>query len=228
MRTASTLLVASGLMLASAAAAQQAGSLAKPAPAQIPSSVQSDAERARITMARYAECVVRGSRARVDQYLQTFPGTAVAREQGVKLAADTCLSTGGLTFREPLLRAQIYQVLYRRDFRDGAAVNISAVPQIDYGIGRPPQGFDQAVALRNFGDCVVRANPDQARALVLSNPTSNGETKAFQALMPFFSGCLPKDSTVEFSKSVLRGIVGETLYRLSKNAVSSGAVGSVN
>ncbi len=218
-----------GMVLAFPVAAQQTGTWSKRAPAQVPNTDQSDAERARITTSRYVECVLRNTpRARVDQYLRTFPDTVVANELGVKLTASECLATGGLRFRESLLRAQIYQALYRREFGKDAAVDISAAGQIDYSVGKPAQGFDQSVALRNFGDCVVRANPQQARALTLSEQASESEAKAFQALMPFFGGCLSKDSKVEFSKSVLRGIVGETLYRLSKNAVSSGAAGSVN
>ena len=72
----------------------------------------------------------------------------------------------------------------------------------------------QEVALRRFADCVVRAEPSQAHTLVWSRIGSRSEDDAFAALAPQMSGCLSKDRQLRFTKISLRGVIGETLYRL--------------
>ncbi|TPE61026.1 hypothetical protein FJQ54_08975 [Sandaracinobacter neustonicus] len=226
MTQALLLAVVTAMLLSGVAHAQDTGSLIRRAPAQIPTGSGSDAERARRATAAFAECLVDRSRGRVEKYLASFPGTAEARDIGRKLADSDCLSSGGLKFQEQVMRALFYQILYNKTFRDKELPDFSTVPPLDYSAGAPVGVASNEIALRNFADCVTRANPSDARTLTLSNTASDGEKRAFDAMMPSFSACLPQDRTIEFSKTILKGLVAETLYRLSTAAASPSATGS--
>lgn len=210
--------VSSALLLGSTAHAQRTGTLVGSDPAQIPEGPRANPEdRVRIAMYRYAECVVGNSRARVERYLDTFPGSKVAHKMANSLAVDECLSSGEMRFSESLFRAGVYDVLYRRDFKTNGPVDFSSVPALDYAAGEAGANDREQsrVALRNIADCTVRNDPKASRALILSMVAGNAEANAFTTVVSSMSPCVMEGSTLTFSKSVFRGVIGETLYRLS-------------
>lgn len=204
------------------ALAQRTGTHVGPSPAQIPEGAGvSKEDRARIAMYRYAECAVDRSRSRVELYLKTFPASKAAHKSANALSIDDCLSTGEMRFSEALFRSGAYDVLYRKNFQKEGAVDFSAVPAINYAAGRDAEPYgntDSRIALRQIADCTVRKDPQASRALILSMVASKSEGAAFTQIVPAMSGCLLEGSKLSFSKSVFRGVIGETLYRLSVGA----------
>jgi hypothetical protein len=190
-----------------------------------PSKTDESTAEARRVLNDYATCLVKESERRVHEFLITFPGTAEARKIGADIAESDCLYTGQLRFQPSLFRGSLYEALYSRDFAQKATIDFTAAPALDYSVGKPSgdEAADGQVAIRNFADCVIRADPANARALTLSKVSSSEESRAFEALKPELSGCLTTGIELTFSKPVLRGLVAETLYRLT--AASAAAAG---
>jgi hypothetical protein len=186
-------------------------------------------DEAQRVMFAYAECVAKAFRGQVERYLATFPGSSASDQMALRIAADDCLGSGELRFQPDLFRGALYQALYQRSFK-GRFVDISDAPAVDYGAGRetadPDVGAIQ-VELRQFGDCVVRRDQKTARDLVMSRINSDAEDSAFANLGPSLNACLVQGSQLRFSRSVLRGLTAETLYRLSaaKGAATGAAEG---
>jgi hypothetical protein len=154
-------------------------------------------------------------------------GSAEATDLAKRIADADCLSSGTLKFKEPAMRAHFYEIVYRREFARTPAGDIAAAAPVDYAAGGPG-GATNEVALRAFADCVTRSDPVSARQLVLSEPATSMEKQGFEALSPSFSGCLPKDQQLAFSKTILKGLVAETLYRLSRSIVPPAVAGRAN
>ena len=126
-----------------------------------------------------------------------------------------------MRFNESLFRGGVYDVLYRKKFQYNAPVDFSATPAIDYSVGRDVETHgdtDSRIALRQIADCTVRKAPQESRALILSIVASKAEGAAFTQIVPSMSSCVFEGSKLSFSKSVLRGVIGEALYRLSVGA----------
>jgi hypothetical protein len=210
-------LIAAFSLLPIGAYAQDTGSLIRKAPAQIPSGTLDNADRARLAMYRYAECVVGRWPKRIDSYLLTFPGSKDAHSAANRLSSDECLSSGEMKFNEPLFRASVYDFMYKSRYKKNGPLNFTAVAPIDYSRGRMDEfgGADTQIALRNIAECTVRKSPEDARQLAISMVVSRAESKAFDGLIPHMSSCVTKDVTLKFSKSIFRGVLGEVLYRLS-------------
>jgi hypothetical protein len=67
-----------------------------------------------------------------------------------------------------------------------------------------------------YGECVARADPAGALALVLSDASSREEAAAFTRLQPALSSCLVKGTTIQLDKAAIRGSIAMNLYRLAK------------
>jgi hypothetical protein len=69
------------------------------------------------------------------------------------------------------------------------------------------------IALRQFGDCVVRSDLGDSLALIRSSPGSAYETYALNALMPHFSACIVRGSKWTLNRSTVTAILSEVIYR---------------
>ena len=208
----------------SALAGAQTGTRIGPPPAAIPDTAKNNGQLSRQAIRGFAECTVRKDRARVERFLATITGTPEAEKLGRALSTDDCLSRGEIRFNEQLLRWSFYDLLYRQRFAGQGPVDFSAYPPFDLNSA---SARSQSGALMEMGDCIVRKSGAGARELALSPVTTTTEDRAFAALMPMISACVPKDSQVVFSKIVLRGLIVEALYTMSSNAGSAAAAGSV-
>ena len=99
------------------------------------------------------------------------------------------------------------------------------VPVIAYPVGSldgpAPTGRDYR-ALMRIGDCMVRAAPDAARALIAAKPASQQETAAMAALASVQNGCMAPSAPRGFSPEINRMMIAEPLYRLSKAKTGAG------
>ncbi len=187
-----------------------------PPPAAGPLMNESLAQR---VMNEFSTCTYRRWPRKSEQFLAMFPNSPEAGRAGLALASDLCLDNGQLRFKYTLFRGALFEALYMSRFRARPAADIEHAPAIDYSLGATPETNPASVvtetALRNFADCVVRANPGAARALILSKVTSKEESAAFATLQTGLNACLSRGVELSFSRPILRGLVAEVLYRLS-------------
>ncbi|HEV7340110.1 MAG TPA: hypothetical protein VGN68_00600 [Sphingopyxis sp.] len=157
----------------------------------------------------------------IELYLKTAAGSKAAHKRANSLSVDDCLSTGEMRFNEFLFRGGVYDVLYQKDYRKVGPLDFAATPDVDYaavGADALETPSPSHVALIQVADCTVRKAPEEARNLILSGVASKSEGVAFASIVPSMEGCLSQGSQLKFSKSVLRGVIGEALYRLSVRA----------
>jgi hypothetical protein len=140
------------------------------------------------------------------------------------LANSKCLLRGSLGMPSELMRGSLYAAMYEIDYRSAPSVPLT-VP-VDYApdvAGARPAEADDYLALHNFADCVVRADPATSRVLILSPVGSAAESASFAQLGPRLSGCIVQGRTITFSKSILSAIIAQALYRATKAAVAASA-----
>lgn len=211
-----SLLIGGGMLcgLAGAAMAQDTGSLVRPEPAQLGEKAGEVA--ARKTMAAYAICLLKRNRGGVMFYLGTFPASAEANKRAARLSVSDCIDSGSLQFSESAFRGAAYQALYRQEFAFKSVDSVADRASPDYMAGSDgtQEKDQQAIGLRQFSDCVVRASPLTVHALAVSLVGSGQENSAFGTLAPNLSACLPKGQTLAFSRNILRNALVEVLYRL--------------
>jgi hypothetical protein len=167
---------------------------------------------ARIVTRQFAECTVRHGRASVVKALQLAPFGKKSRDRLVALPSDDCPADVGMA---PLLfRGALFGVLYREATRDGPPTLL--LQPLDFAEGASPP-FEpeqrEAIATRQFADCVVRRDLTHAHVAVVAEPGSQAETAAFAALSPHLGACLPQGMTIKFSRSMLSGLFAEVMYR---------------
>ena len=189
--------------------------------AKVPSSVARTGARAadaQRVLNSYAKCVVNKSRRGVESYLSILPGTANAGPALLKLMTDECLDSGDLRFKPPLIRGALFESLYQADLKWLKTSNLKAAPAIDYSSGAPSAMSDGTkfhLGLLDFADCIVRSAPDEVLGLLGTKVASAAEAASFGGLGPTMNACLTKDVSLTFSRPILRGVLAESLYRLS-------------
>jgi hypothetical protein len=187
-----------------------------------------DLAEAEQAMSRFAACVVdsRSRRPRAEHYLRILPAEASLRA-GRALADDSeaCVphdasGTTEMRLRPDLLRAALYSALYQRDFSGTAPADLTSISPLVVS-----QEFDGSQAIpddlffmRTLGDCTARANPAGVHALLLTQVASSEERPALDAVMHALGGCLSQGRELHFSRSMLRGMLAEALYKLRKAA----------
>jgi hypothetical protein len=72
-----------------------------------------------------------------------------------------------------------------------------------------------AAELSRFGECVVRASPQGAQALLQTDVAGPAEASMFAALSASFGTCLDKGQKVTLTKDVVRGAVALNYFRLA-------------
>lgn len=190
-----------------------------PKPADIPEN-GSPEDKARATTVAFGRCVVLTNRRGAERAVLAFP-TVNGRESALsQTATEECLRYGQLRMPPAIFRGAIFQGLYAEDYGKKTPSDTSENP-IDFLLNAPAERDErvmQAVAVRMFIDCTVRADPVDARAIVLSPVASRAERTAYQGLTPHMSACLTRGLDLKFSKSILGGLIAEVLYRNAKGS----------
>lgn len=75
--------------------------------------------------------------------------------------------------------------------------------------------------LSRYGECVVRADPAAARALLLTEPESPEEAAQFAAMQTALGTCVEEGQKVSLGKLTLRGTIAVNYYRLARAAGGS-------
>lgn len=179
----------------------------------------SDQTRARATAVEFGECVVGRFRAKATAAVKPFPNSPEEARALRGVAEPECLNGGRLKMAGPVMRGAIYIALYRHAFGNAAPAMIAQAPDFSEGAGQPSgTAAEQAVALRQFGDCVARRDPANTRAVVLAPVGSAAENAGYAALAPQFNACVPQGANLTFTKALLGGLFAEILYREAASA----------
>ncbi len=195
------------------------GATSASAQTETPVRGMSESDAARATIIDFARCTVRSHRAVVEHLLTKSPLDKGSQYALGKLADSDCMSPGDLQIPYSLMRGGLYAALYMADY--DFAPPVSIITPLDFtadvGGAATPEA-QQYLWLHQFADCVVRADPQDSRALVLAGVANPSESAMFAALAPHFSGCMVKGQSLTFSKAVLAGLIAEVLYRQTKAA----------
>ena len=224
-----TMLAGMMLSVASHAMAQETGSLITHNAAQYKGRGKGDA---RGVMLDFGSCLVSRSPGRVAKMLSLAADSAEYRKMGNAIfdrSDDECLSSGGvdgdgigqLYFSSGLLRGALFNAIYLREFGRSGPADFSGVADTGYVVRYSAPMSTQAIAaiaLEKYGECIAQADGANAKALILSGAGSADESAAFAALNPRFGTCLTKGNKIAFSKGMLRGVVAEGLYWLTRAA----------
>lgn len=214
-------------LITTPATAQETGTLIRKRAAQVDAQAPGGA---RTTMFQFAQCIVSRDKGRVARMLELPVDSAEYLRLSKRLfeaTDDECLSDGGLSFNPTLFAGALFEALYVRDFKFSAPAAFPATVTTPYvALYAAPYSATarQALALEQFGECVARAEPVEARKLLLAMPGTATEREQFALLTPRFGGCVVKGSTVAMSKSIIRGALAEGMYRLSRVIVDGRVV----
>jgi hypothetical protein len=171
-----------------------------------------------------AECVVDNDMTTVRSFLKTVPGSPAEAKVAVKLldlyggCNNNTSVVGGFAWREraEIAEAAAIHVLERGKTTDvaTAATEASWVFALPAG-AQPPADYDtNNVGMRMLGDCVVRANPQGALALIRADRGSAAEAAAIAGLSGNFASCLTTGQTFKLKRQNLRLVVAEPLYHM--------------
>lgn len=197
--------------------AQETGTLITRRAAQIDSR---DKNAARKTLEIFAKCIVDRQSGRASKIVDIRVDTPEYSKylDGLHDYYDECISSGEFGYTYPLLRGAIFQALYLRKFKMSGPLTFDPALQTGYRAIYPetlsPDAQD-SVAQVSFAECVSRADAEGVRNLLTTPPGSTTETEAVMRIGPKLGSCLSKGSKISFSKSVLKGMLAEGLYRLS-------------
>ena len=206
-------------LLQAPAWAQETGTLRTHRSAEIDDSSRDGARR---TMEAFTACLVSRQSGRVIAMSRLRIDDAQYQRMARNLFdnfGDECLAgSGQLGFSSNLLRGGLFQALYAREFQGRGPTDFSAVTSSGYRELYGPDLSGEArmsLSLEQFGECVARADAAGVQTLLRQRAGSSGERGAIAALSPRFAGCIPRDQTISFSPSVLKGSLAEGIYRLS-------------
>lgn len=187
------------------------------------SGASDEAERlSAIQFWKYSGCVVKRDRWLVEKVLATKAKSEEGRALTRKLAEknSACVSAGELRMSGSLLRNALAAALVRDSFEGKSMPDLAVVPPI-YRIADLPADATAKKMLRmgmhQFVECVARAAPEKALALLATEPYSDGESASFDALQPTMGPCLPvtPGTKLGFTRLELRTLLGKVLYQLT-------------
>lgn len=163
---------------------------------------------------------------KVRPWLDSPFGSDVAGGSWVSMFDPNCLINDQeneqgiqLRFKLNLVRSALFELLWTKEFAKARDVESFAdVGPVAYAkVAEPASPLGAAYALSmTIGDCVVRAAPAGARTLLAAPIGSNAERAAMKSIIPVLGSCTPAGQNMTLSYSIVRGMIAEPLYRLSK------------
>lgn len=211
-------------------------------------------QQARALIASYGECIVKREERLAAQAILADPGNGGIMSRYPRLVQPTCLSSRlgdavRVEFSGDQFRFAIADALVQRQLASLPVPMLDAVPRLAHGDPIEPSptdrsgrklkesaykqalyGFQEAQTsayLSRFGECVIRVDPDAARALLMTEPASGEETARFAAMGMALATCLPEGRKLSLGKLALRGTIAVNYYRLAMAARSSRPGGEV-
>jgi hypothetical protein len=207
------------------------------------------AKDTRDVVREYGDCIVRRHEQTASRAILADADNHQLRRDYPYLFDNDCLSFKEpgwtlISFEGDQFRYIVADALVRAEFAKSAAPNLTNVAPLSHGDpGAPPasldsrgkpvnrQEYDRAIQnyrtaeaftfLSRYGECVVRADPAAARALILAMPNSPEEASQFAAMQTSLGACLAAGQQLKFGKLDLRGTIAVNYYRLAKAAAGA-------
>lgn len=185
-------------------------------------------EEAEQTMQKFSKCLLKSPARQkaVMQYLQLPNDDPEQGKRGAALTKSGCVPSGTrqMRFQPELFRYSLFSALYARYFKKKSPESLEMRRRLDFA-----SEFDQSRAIvskielasRSFGDCVARRNPADSHSLLLTTIHSGSERKMISKISPDLSACVSDGIELKFSRTVIRGILAEAMYKLRFAANSS-------
>jgi hypothetical protein len=217
---------------------------AAPAGAQRQQKSDVSPKETRLMMHDYAKCVVARQRPKASEALLANVDNATLLRRYPSLIVGQCLkgprfATTRMSFAGDLYRYALADALVNREFALAPAPNFAEIAPLVHREAEPKpdpaklRGVDYDAALTRhgesgafrflsvYGECIVRADSANSKALLTTQPESVGEAARFTALQPAFARCMPEGNTVRFGKVALRGSIAVNYYRLAHAAAGT-------
>ncbi len=236
-----------GTLTLVAASAMLASGLAVSASARQRSDYSTKETRA--LMHAYAKCVVRREGEKASEVLLRNVGNRTLLRKYDDLIVEDCLAREvvvdtKMTFGGDLYRYALADALVSSELADQPVPDLGSVPRLVHHPILPApeplpanagksarkryqkakEDHDESFAfgfLSRYGECVVRTNPEGAKALLLTVPDSREESSGFDALRAALATCLIEGRTLRFGRVALRGSIAINYYRLAHAARAS-------
>ncbi|MFL6727217.1 MAG: hypothetical protein ACJ8FS_11990 [Sphingomicrobium sp.] len=176
---------------------------------------------ARTATHQFGICVVKKFRVRARQVVDIPVDDPAFRKELTSLATSDCLAEGELVVPPLILRGAIFEALYKLDFGEDFAADITKAPPFDYAAAYKRPLSDSAsgtIALAMVADCAARSDPAAARLMLKSGPNSTDEDVAMSVMASKLGACIPKGQSLRFSRTMIRASLGEAVYRLSQQS----------
>jgi hypothetical protein len=182
------------------------------------------------SMSEYTKCILKARGKSVDAFLKTIPDSPESQKPLKALLIDQCISNQLFNLTEVsldqnLLRASLFDHLYSREMKENAvAINYAQLGPSDLAaeFGTVIANVTPAVTLqRKLGDCVVRQATDQARELLAVPIWDKEESLRFKAITPVMAQCLPEGAQLKFSRTMMRGMLAESLLKFAARSQGS-------
>jgi len=156
-----------------------------------------------------------------------FPYTTLFRSLSIGVQKADFYGTIDVEMKGSALIGAVAQALYRVQF--GSRPPSSLPTPASVAPIMPPQSsekYRQLIASYAFAQCLVGAQPDVVRRLVLSKIESSEESEALAQLRQFMSPCIYKGTTVKADRNAFRLLLVQALYRWSITAAATAAAGT--
>lgn len=170
-----------------------------------------------------AECVVDNDKGDVRALLKAVPGSPAEARATQKVLVfyggcnDNKQAAGDFAWQE---RAQIAEAALTGMIGSKTPDVATAAGQAGWALvlpsgARASVDYDAVkVGMRMLGDCIVRANPQGALALIRTDRGSAAEAAATGGLSGNLAACLPAGQKLTLKRQDLRLVVAEPLYQM--------------
>ena len=169
----------------------------------------------------YTECVASrrsGKTSLIQKYLSVPLGEEIPSAIIMQLIVSDCLEGAGqLRMADELFGRALYSALYRRDFRKDELHSFD--PAVIYDGEFDPDRLpisDNQKYVRAVGDCVASRNPLAAHLYVVAKVWSPEEERVLPEVASALAQCHDAGQRMAFSRSMLKGILAESLYKYRK------------
>ena len=178
---------------------------------------------------KYAACILQQNGYRVRPLLDQPVGDKGEGLRWLAVLKTKCIdrSTVGEQFEDqasmrfsPLvIRGAMFEALLAKDFAASPKADtfddVNSVSDASPATQASGKEATYALAM-DIGECTVRNATAASYALLETEIGTKDEMDATNSLVPAIGSCTPSGVTMEFSLSVIRGMVAEPLYRLTK------------
>jgi hypothetical protein len=185
--------------------------------------VKMDTQTSEKMMAEFTHCLAKHRPNQALAYLGTLPENKNIAKARKPMMEKQCLGRQSfnltiLELDDNLLRAALFDALYSKRYTSVVSADLSKLPPANYAqeLNASAEQLPKVINFqRKFGDCVVRQAVKEAHALISTPIWGDGEESKIAAVTPAMQRCLPPTANIKFSKTLLRGMLAESLFKFN-------------